>query len=598
MAGAAPRLDGGPAIPRPDSRSINCPSAVFESIRQVVLERFNQLPHGGAEVFGVLFGRREGDDLHIQAFRALPAGSAFDRSAEFSPAERTAFQTLVALIQSAEDLAGLEPVGWFRSHPRSDLVLSPHDLEITTSLFSEPWQVAMVLRPGNSTPTHGRVYFRDADGALHPDRAFQELTLPAAADFSSPATKLPATYEPAHAEAEQPVEAAVQGKAEESPAPPKSRWRTAVWPLLMFAGFCAVGALYWFTRPPKQLALRLLDTGGQLNISWNRTATAVQKAEAAHLEVTDGNARLWFDLDHDQLSNGNVTYTRRSNNVAVRLVVQRTNMPPVEEVARFFGMPGELPSPPVASQNQPPDTGSRGREAPPVERLAAPPRRTELVVPVPVARAPQVATPPPNVEVARKDKPAVPDLGSPPQISHETPAGAPPAQVLRAEPQPEKQAPLPGVPSLTSPAPAPAPENPVRPAAPARAPAVPASGRVVWIGRLQKNQALTISGKTASTGTIIGELPGKPVRLIVSPGDLSNDGIVLYTANAQYANNVVEPPGAQNGWNKTTYTWNPRLANDVIIQEPPAQQNEWNRIVLRSKNPKLSVIVIDWALAN
>jgi hypothetical protein len=71
---------------------------------------------------------------------------------------------------------------------------------------------------------------------------------------------------------------------------------------------------------------------------------------------------------------------------------------------------------------------------------------------------------------------------------------------------------------------------------------------------------------------------------------------VLYTANPQYANSIIESPSAQNGWNKTIYTWNPKYANDVAVEEAPAPQNRWNRLVLRSKNSKISVVVIDWSL--
>ncbi len=96
----------------------------------------------------------------------------------------------------------------------------------------------------------------------------------------------------------------------------------------------------------------------------------------------------------------------------------------------------------------------------------------------------------------------------------------------------------------------------------------------------------------------MGELPGKPLKFSISPGDLSSDGIVLYTANPQYANSVIESPGAQNGWNKTIYTWNPKYANDVTVREAPSAQNRWNNMILHSKNPKISVVVIDWSLVN
>ena len=118
------------------------------------------------------------------------------------------------------------------------------------------------------------------------------------------------------------------------------------------------------------------------------------------------------------------------------------------------------------------------------------------------------------------------------------------------------------------------------------------------MGRLQKNQEVAINGNLCSTGALKGELPGKPVKFSVSPGDFSSDGIVLYTANSQYANSVIESPGEQNGWNKTTYTWNPKYANDMAVKEAPAAQNQWNRMVLQSKNPRISVVVIDWTLVN
>jgi hypothetical protein len=113
---------------------------------------------------------------------------------------------------------------------------------------------------------------------------------------------------------------------------------------------------------------------------------------------------------------------------------------------------------------------------------------------------------------------------------------------------------------------------------------------------LQQTGAITIDGKNATSGTVEGELPGRPVRVSVSPGDLSSDGLVLYTSNPQYRNSVIEPPGPQNGWNKTVYEPNAKRANDVTVAEPPGPQNGWKRLVLRSRNTKISVIVVDWSV--
>jgi len=146
--------------------------------------------------------------------------------------------------------------------------------------------------------------------------------------------------------------------------------------------------------------------------------------------------------------------------------------------------------------------------------------------------------------------------------------------------------PVPAPPSTESPAVSP----------PAAVSVTPAFGRLIWTGRLQKSGTVIIDGASVSTGSLSGELPGKPVRFSVWPGDLTNDGIVLYTANLQGASRALESAGPQNGWNKTVYMFNPHRASDITVVELPASNNAWKRLVLRSKNPRISVIVVEWAL--
>jgi hypothetical protein len=62
----------------------------------------------------------------------------------------------------------------------------------------------------------------------------------------------------------------------------------------------------------------------------------------------------------------------------------------------------------------------------------------------------------------------------------------------------------------------------------------PRSGVLVWSGKLDKNDTLTIDGLTASAGSLQGELPGVPVNFEI---DAANIGIR-------------ENPGAQNGWKR------------------------------------------------
>src|SRR5690348_2003722 len=177
MAGAAQKLESSS---EEYSRIIECSPAVLQQIRTLVLERFNQIPHGGGEVFGVLFGSHENQTVSIAAFRTL-AGYELGSSPVFEEQERAAFTPLLGGEHNGDELTALTPVGWFRAHPRTELILGERDREIFSSLFPQPWQVALVLHPGNSAPTRARFYFRNREGELDGERGFQELTLPAEA---------------------------------------------------------------------------------------------------------------------------------------------------------------------------------------------------------------------------------------------------------------------------------------------------------------------------------------------------------------------------------------------------------------------------------
>jgi len=47
----------------------------------------------------------------------------------------------------AREHAGLQPVGWYHTHPGHGIFLSGYDLVITRSIFNAAWQVAVVLDP-------------------------------------------------------------------------------------------------------------------------------------------------------------------------------------------------------------------------------------------------------------------------------------------------------------------------------------------------------------------------------------------------------------------------------------------------------------------
>lgn len=136
----------------------------------------------------------------------------------------------------------------------------------------------------------------------------------------------------------------------------------------------------------------------------------------------------------------------------------------------------------------------------------------------------------------------------------------------------------------------PLPPEPKRPA-----PALPRNGVLLWTGRLRMDSTLVIDGSNASFGALIGSLPGQPLRVQVYPGDLNDDGIVVFTPNVQDASAVWDAPGPQNGWNRIFYKVDSRRASGIQVEQAPSPNNSWKRLVLRCVNPKLSIVYVKWS---
>jgi len=629
MAGAASRLEGGSPNSEDQTRIIECSPFLLQDLRAAVLEQFNRLPHGGAELFGVLFGSRQGRDMQITAFRAL-GGEIGRTGPALSEQDRAVFRSILDGAQNDEEIAAIEPVGWFRAHPRSDLALAERDLEIFNSLFKQPWQVALILKPGNSVPSRGRVFFREPDGSLRAEGGFREFThatehapaangnpiapetaLAALQSVLVPATALsapPSSIQPEASQASEEVSLLASAKCSAEPAGdsplseiaqpqtlpgPTAHHRLGTFLATALAAAVILLSFFYWRAQKQELSLSVADSSGQLRITWNREANSVQAGRHGQLEITDGAQKFRVELDPEQLRGGAAIYARRSGDVTVRLRVGEPDAQAVEQAVHL-----SLTAPSGALRK----SGRSGDENDSRSRVAQlPPKLAEFVVSVPVDPGTEpnrtLTLPSTLMPSSQSVNKVAPELAAPPAMeAHNAvnlPAALPPP--VHAAPPIEKPVQVSTASANTNTT---ATNTPALPATAARPPALQASGRVIWIGRLQKSDVLTISGKSSSTGTVIGELPGRPVKVSISPGDLSADGIVLYTSNLQYANNVIEPPRAENGWNKTIYTWNPRYANDITMPEAPGPQNGWSRMVLRSKNPKLSVIVIDWALVN
>lgn len=64
-------------------------------------------------------------------------------------------------------------IGWYHSHPRMDVFLSSHDMDIHTERFQESWMVALVLEPEK----HRGGFFAERDGRVNPNAPVQFFEL-------------------------------------------------------------------------------------------------------------------------------------------------------------------------------------------------------------------------------------------------------------------------------------------------------------------------------------------------------------------------------------------------------------------------------------
>jgi len=205
---ASPRSGFSPAVPRPVTVTFGIPhptpvvasefecwkterhpvtieyaGAVLEEIRVAAVDGYQRMRHGGVEVGGVLFGEHRNGVLRILAAR--PVACEYAEGPRFVLSERDQIALADQLKTSRHDieLQGLEAVGCYLSHTRSEVSLSEQDIAYFNRFFPLPWQVALVVRPSNLMPARAGFFFREASGRIRTESSYCEfqLTAPATA---------------------------------------------------------------------------------------------------------------------------------------------------------------------------------------------------------------------------------------------------------------------------------------------------------------------------------------------------------------------------------------------------------------------------------
>ena len=329
---------------------------VVDRMASEVMRGFGAVPKRGAEVGGVLIGSIEPGEpsiVRIEDFEPIECDYKRGPSYLFSADDQAAFDD-ACVRWRREDSPQAYAVGYFRSHTRDGMAMSPEDIELMDRCFPEPLQVALLIKPFATKASPAGFFFRE-DGVFQETTPLEfpfrrrELSGEEAPPHRSlmerrPRSRdLPGMVSPDSEAPEVKMGEEEYGDAESVPqpehayattAPAKSRLRSAwVWIPLSFI-FLLLGLLLGFQAaltmgsrvsaggaPDYALSLAVTKSDDNLSVKWDRQAAPIRTALRGVIEIQDGSQTISRDLDAAQLQNGNMIYRNSSNAVRFRLIV-------------------------------------------------------------------------------------------------------------------------------------------------------------------------------------------------------------------------------------------------------------------------------------
>ena len=585
--------------------AIEWEDGVLSRIRTAVVEGLHRIPHGGLEIGGLLVGRRGPAGLRVVDWQPIACEHALGPSFTLSLADEAA---LAELIEAALG-QGLEVVGWFHSHTRIDLLFTEGDQKLHERFFPENWQVALLLRPMMLRPTRAAFFYRHPDGTwnLQPEEFLLAAPeAPEVPEIPEPAVAPPPPETRLTLRQQSDLDRELYSAPVSAPARSRKLW-VAVVAAILLLGLAA--SLPYVTKMRNgaalaPIALSLQEEAGRLRISWNPASPALENAQSGLLAIQDGPNLVEHRLTPADLKRGSMDYLRSAENVQARLTIVRDGQKSAEEWSSFLAPSAareteadRVQPPPPAPAESEAMKAAAAKEAEEARlqqarikaelqaleeaRLKAEQERAALAQ----RQAEREKALEQIAENARREMARLEQLRAAAKVE---PQAAPPQLTPSIPVQAPVSLPVPSadVTKIVPPPPATEPERPRYTG--------PSSGRLIWTGTLTKAGVLSIEDARSSLGALTGGLPRQPVRLRAYPAELSDRGITVYTSDPKHSREVHEPASRQNGWNATTYKFDPGRATDLTILEAPSARNEWRKIVLRNDSKKMSMIVLDW----
>jgi len=353
---------------------------VVDRLLQEVMRGFGVIPKRGIEVGGILLGSfGEGGEVRVMDFEPVSCQHTRGSSYLLSDEELGKFRT-VRERWASSDRAGIQAVGFYRSHTREGFGLSDDDLTLFDAQFSNPGSVVLLVKPFATRVSIGALFFREED-RMKSDSSYQEFPFrrkelgggdasaepepPAEAQPEPPAAPVPTPtftfggYAGNSEAPSNPPKSATpaptpprrsgghaDGAAKTDARPNRNGW---IWIPLSFI-FLLLGVILGVQvalsvssklpvslRPPDPYTMHLTasPSGDSVHVRWDRGAPAIQDAPRGVLHIQDGASQQRVDLDALQLQNGSVIYRRATTEVTFRLEVMTRDRVTVTETAEF-----------------------------------------------------------------------------------------------------------------------------------------------------------------------------------------------------------------------------------------------------------------------
>src|SRR5258708_18208563 len=320
--------------------SVHLNYQTFELIQIEVLRGLDSNGDDGVEIGGILLGRREQAAGRVNTFieEFLPVQCGYSGGSVYSLSDGDGIKFEAALKQcKSEATKSSSVVGFFRSHLRNNVFLSPDDLSMIRRFFTDPDSVFLLIK---TLPSRGctAAFLRGEDGQIQPECAYNEVPL-------SPVQIAPARYPKKQPlELSRPVERVPNIRRR-----PWFAWGTfVVLAVVAIATVALISWMKWWGQShvahvgAASLGLHVERSSDHLAVMWNRNSAEIVAANRAVLAIRDGSYQKAFFLNQTQLRAGMVAYKPDNQNIDFDLELYRERTQIVSDTLHVLleGPPG------------------------------------------------------------------------------------------------------------------------------------------------------------------------------------------------------------------------------------------------------------------